>query len=308
MEAGLRETIKTSKGGARGRAPAPTLRRGPSQRQGRRGRMGNPFSKRSDDEGNRGADDGLEKLARLIAKSRRVSFFTGAGISVDSGIPDFRSPGGLWERFDPFRYCDYDVFLHSPHLFWSMVAHLYVSIHEKLGGTLDELNRGQVKQPRPNAGHIAIADLESLGKRVTVINQNIDGLHSLAGNSDVVELHGTESSCECTQCKRPASRDEVMEQMVSNQAFSRARDQAFVPKCQHCQGIVRANVVLFGEPLPTGAIAKAARSVYASAVVIVSEDPLMSPPRIDRHLTAVFSFSLCSGRSSDRAWRSRPRT
>ena len=81
--------------------------------------MGNPFSKRSDEEGDRGADDGLEKLARHIAKSRQVSFFTGAGISVDSGIPDFRSPGGLWETFDPFRYCDYDVFLESPHLFWS---------------------------------------------------------------------------------------------------------------------------------------------------------------------------------------------
>ena len=97
-------------------------------------------------------EDPLEASARLIARATSITVFTGAGISVESGIPDFRSEGGLWQRFDPSVYCDYEVFRDRPEMFWTMVTSLYGDVHARLGGTREELRRGELRKPKPNAG------------------------------------------------------------------------------------------------------------------------------------------------------------
>ena len=118
-------------------------------------------------------EDPLEASARLIARARSITVFTGAGISVESGIPDFRSEGGLWQRFDPSVYCDYDVFRDRPEMFWTMVTSLYGDVHARLGGTREELRRGELKKPKPNAGEHerwamapALSHLQQRGERV----------------------------------------------------------------------------------------------------------------------------------------------
>lgn len=112
-----------------------------------------------------------------------MTVFTGAGCSVEppSSIPDFRSPGGLWSRYDPAVYCEYNTFVGQPHLFWEMATELTRDIHAINGGTQEELlETGTVRHARPNAAHVAIADLERLGCVTACITQNIDGLHGKA--------------------------------------------------------------------------------------------------------------------------------
>jgi len=236
------------------------------------GHMWSSSSRRAKEE-----EDPFEEACKVIAKANRIAVFTGAGISVDSGIPDFRSPGGLWERFNPFLYCDYDTFLSRPELFWTMVMSLYKDIHLRLGGTLGELRSGNVMQPKPNEGHKALAELGELAK-VTVITQNIDGLHQRAGSKRVIELHGTEADCICMKCGATVSREEVLQQMIEAKAFEEGAK--YVPKHEKggCGGVLKANVVFFGDALPTGAMMRAAKSVYASSVVIVVGSSLEVAP------------------------------
>lgn len=128
-------------------------------------------------------DEGIEKLARMLAGGRSMTVFTGAGCSVEppSSIPDFRSPGGLWSRYDPAVYCEYNTFVGQPHLFWEMATELTRDIHAINGGTQEELlETGTIRHARPNAAHVAIADLERLGCVTACITQNIDGLHGKA--------------------------------------------------------------------------------------------------------------------------------
>lgn len=211
--------------------------------------------------------DPFEEACQAIAKAKRITVFTGAGISVDSGIADFRSPGGLWTKFNPAIYCDYEVFLQRPDKFWEMVLHLYKDIHLKLGGAESDLEAGNIRQPQPNAGHKAISNLAKLGKNVTVVTQNIDGLHKQAGSSNVIELHGTDSSCTCCSCGRTFTRDPALRQL--KEALADGGQVPVVPKCDDCGGVLKPNIILFGEPLPTGAIMKALKSVIASSVVLV---------------------------------------
>lgn len=108
--------------------------------------MGSLLSRRR--RSSEGDDEPLEAAAKLIAKARSVVLFSGAGISVDSGIPDFRSPGGLWSRFDPGIYCHIQTFMDDPSMFWTMVLSLYHDVHYKLGGTAEELSSGEIREVR----------------------------------------------------------------------------------------------------------------------------------------------------------------
>ena len=108
--------------------------------------MGSLLSRRR--RSSEGDDEPLEAAAKLIAKARSVVLFSGAGISVDSGIPDFRSPGGLWSRFDPGIYCHIQTFMDDPSMFWTMVLSLYHDVHYKLGGTAVELSSGEIREVR----------------------------------------------------------------------------------------------------------------------------------------------------------------
>ncbi len=161
------------------------------------------------------------ELARLVRTARSGVVLTGAGVSTDSGIPDFRSRLGLWRDADPMRFATQRGFLADPIAFYD-----FWRVH--LGGLADV---------KPNVTHEVVAQLEARGFVRAVITQNIDGLHQAAGSKNVHEVHGTFRTVRCLECgvREPSSR-----------AFSIARR---APRCRVCAGLLRPDVVLFGEPL-----------------------------------------------------------
>lgn len=178
-----------------------------------------------------------ENLTALAAAMRRaagqVVVLTGAGISIASQIPAFRSPGGLWDRYDPMEYATIDAFLSEPERVWEMLR--------ALDQTLEAAS--------PNPAHRALAELEDLGLVRAIITQNVDGLHQAAGSKDVVELHGSRFTLSCLDCGRTVRRRDVVEVVY----------RAEVPRCQSCGGLLKPDVVLFGEELPVAAIQRARR-------------------------------------------------
>jgi NAD-dependent deacetylase len=187
--------------------------------------------------------DQIELVARRIEAARKVVALTGAGISVESGIPDFRSPGGLWTRYDPSIYATFESFVNDPSKFWEMAA---------------ELNP-LLEGAEPNPAHTALADLERMGKCEAVITQNIDHLHQRAGTSDVLELHGTYRTGTCLNCGRRHTFEEIAE----------AASKGAVPACSNCAGTVKPDVVLFGEPLNGPVLHRAIELATTSDLVLV---------------------------------------
>jgi NAD-dependent protein deacetylase/lipoamidase len=169
-----------------------------------------------------------ERLARLIRERQPCVVLTGAGISTESGIPDFRSPGGLWDRYDPMEYATIEAFRRDPVKVWEFYAK-----------RLDVL-----RDARPNAAHLALAELERLGLLEAVITQNIDRLHELAGSEHVVEVHGSVRTSVCLDCGASATFEEVVELLANAPA----------PACPRCGAILKPGVVMFGELLPPAEI------------------------------------------------------
>ncbi len=161
----------------------------------------------------------LDEAAAAFRGARHPLALTGAGISVESGIPDFRSDDGLWRRFDPAECATLEAFHRSPAKAW----HFYRALGEILAGKL------------PNPAHQALAELERRGRLRAVITQNIDGLHQVAGSRRVLEVHGEHRHLHCLGCgwKRPVSPADYSEEGV--------------PACRHCRRALKPNVVLFGE-------------------------------------------------------------
>ena len=173
----------------------------------------------------------VERLAGLIRESGCTVALTGAGISVPSGIPDFRSPGtGLWENVDPMEVAHVDVFLRDPARFWSYYRPRF----------------GMLSDKQPNPAHRALAQLEQQGMLDAVITQNIDTLHRKAGSAKVIEVHGTIDTGSCWTCRRTYPRDEI------EPLF----DTGGIARCE-CGGNVKPDVVLFGEMLPEAAMVEA---------------------------------------------------
>jgi len=174
----------------------------------------------------------VARLAELIRESRCTVALTGAGVSVPSGIPDFRTPEkGLWENIDPMEVAHIDVFEGDPARFWSY----YRPRFQTLGGK------------EPNAAHQALAELERRGLLEGVITQNIDRLHRAAGSRDVVEMHGSIETSTCRSCGIGYGLDRV------DALF----DREGVARCAGCRGPVRPDVVLFGELLSEEAMRRA---------------------------------------------------
>jgi NAD-dependent deacetylase len=163
----------------------------------------------------------LSEAAEYFRTTSHPVALTGAGISVGSGIADFRSPGGLWTFFSPDEYATLEVFLHDPEKAWRL--------YRKLGKEL--LGK------KPNRGHHALADLEENGLLSGLITQNVDGLHQAAGNSKVLEIHGDHQRLHCLQCGNivPVIKEHY--------------DMKDVPECQLCFYPLKPNIVLFGEPV-----------------------------------------------------------
>ena len=178
-------------------------------------------------------DTQTERLAAMIQDAESVVALTGAGISVPSGIPDFRTPGtGLWANVDPMEVAHIDVFRRDPERFW----HFY-------GDRFQTLEHRQ-----PNAAHRALARLEAAGLLDAVITQNIDRLHDKAGTRELIEIHGTIGHSSCPTCGSRYLLPDVRDR--------RDHDAAGVPRCD-CGAALKPDVVLFGELLPAGALARA---------------------------------------------------
>jgi NAD-dependent protein deacetylase/lipoamidase len=189
------------------------------------------------------ATDQAERLAELIRESTCTVALTGAGISVPSGIPDFRSPGeGLWEKVNPMEVAHIDAFRRDPAKFWSFYRPRFHVLGDK----------------EPNGAHAALAELEGRGLLEAVITQNIDQLHHKAGSERVIEVHGSIRTSSCQSCGAKFPLDEV------DGLFA----EDGVARCSSCEGPVKPDVVLFGELLPAEAIAEA-ESLAARADLMI---------------------------------------
>jgi NAD-dependent deacetylase len=179
------------------------------------------------------ATAGALRVAELLRGSERAVVLTGAGVSVPSGIPDFRTPGkGLWEKVNPMEVAHIDAFRRDPDRFWRFYS-------QRFAGLVDK---------QPNPAHDAIAELERRGLVRGVITQNIDRLHRRAGSRRVVEVHGSIDNCVCPECGGRVSLDDVLEMLAAG---------AGTPECAACIAVLKPDVVLFGELLPQDAMAEA---------------------------------------------------
>lgn len=177
----------------------------------------------------------IERLLELVAGARSVVALTGAGISVPSGIPDFRTPRtGLWANVDPMEVAHIDAFREDPVRFWRFYGERFATLGEK----------------QPNGAHRALVALEASGHLEGVITQNIDMLHRKAGTVELVEMHGSIACCLCPGCGGEVELEEVRTRL--------ARELDGVPRCEQCGGALKPNVVLFGEMLSEPALRRAA--------------------------------------------------
>lgn len=191
----------------------------------------------------------LSDAAHLIAKPASVLVFTGAGISVESGIPSFRGPGGLWEKYDP-AFIEIDHFYSHPEQCWPQIKEIFY----------DHWGKAQ-----PNAAHKAVAAMQKHGWVHTLVTQNIDALHQRAGSSGVVEFHGTLDQLVCTECRfRSAPSKELLAPAV--------------PECPSCGALLKPDFVFFGEGIPENAQAAAFEAAEkVSSVLVVGTSGQVMP-------------------------------
>lgn len=188
--------------------------------------------------------DAATRLAAIMRGSESVVALTGAGISVPSGIPDFRSPGtGVWTRVNPMEVAHIDVFRRDPARFWAFYGHRFQALEDK----------------RPNRAHEILAELEEAGLLDAVITQNIDRLHARAGSRELVEVHGSISTSSCLECRATLSLEEVRRRQ--------AEADDGVPRCD-CGEPLKPDVVLFGELLPVDALERAQELASRAEVLL----------------------------------------
>jgi len=195
----------------------------------------------------------IQKAAQLIHTARHVVVFTGAGHSTPSGVPDFRSTGtGLWSRVDPMIVASIEIFRQHPRAFFDWSRPLMRLMLEA----------------QPNAAHLALAELEQMGKLRAVITQNIDNLHQRAGSSRVLELHGHWQESTCLQCHKVVPSITYLDEWLESGA---------VPHCE-CGGVLKPNVILFGEMLPQDVLAAAQAEAMACDLMLVVGSSLTVMP------------------------------
>ncbi len=174
----------------------------------------------------------LREVASRLAEAKRAAAFTGAGISTESGIPDFRSPGGVWSRYKPVMYQEFVASHDARRRYWAMKKEAFREFSEA----------------RPNVGHRVLAEWESAGRLRGVITQNIDGLHQDAGSTNVLELHGTSREAYCLDCDQRYPAAKVQEWLEAGEE---------VPACRACSGWLKPATVSFGQNLPVDVLAAA---------------------------------------------------
>ncbi len=232
-------------------------------------------------------DAKIQRFAELLAASPKIAALTGAGISTESGIPDFRSSTGIYQTTSEAVF-SIDFFNENPGEFYRIFGPFYA----------------QTVAAAPNAGHVALADLERLGKRVEIVTQNIDALHTAAGSTSVWEIHGTLRTSSCVACERS----------FEPSVFGAPVAAGEVPRCPECGGVLKPDVTFFGEALPERALAGAQRAMWETRLLLVLGTSLQvypaaglprecdadvpfvvvnrTPTPLDRFATLVFRESL----------------
>ena len=181
-----------------------------------------------------------KELIEKLKSAKSILFFTGAGISAESGIETFRGKGGLWNKMSAQELASFDGFMKNPNLVWEWYQY----------------RRKIVRETEPNAGHKKIAEFEKCFNEVTVVTQNVDNLHKRAGSTNILELHGNIERNFCLDCKT----------FYNVEKFIEAHE---VPKCEKCGGMIRPDVVWFGEMLPQGIFAEAERKAIESDICFI---------------------------------------
>lgn len=193
-----------------------------------------------------------EKAAKSITGSKSVVVLTGAGISTESGIPDFRSPGtGLWEKYDPMEALSAAVLYNEPEKFYSLGFKIITSMKDAV----------------PNKAHYIIAELEKMGMIDLVVTQNIDGLHHKAGSRNVYEVHGTTRTCSCEKCG----------EKYDTALIEKRVDGGEVPPRCRCKGLIRPDVVLFGDMLPKCFYDSIDKVENADLLIVIGSSLSVSP-------------------------------
>ncbi|MGH9833505.1 MAG: SIR2 family NAD-dependent protein deacylase [Blastocatellia bacterium] len=195
----------------------------------------------------------FEEAVKLIAASTRIVGFTGAGISTESGIPDFRSPNGVWANN---RIIEYQEFVSSRAgrvEYWRQKVAMWP----------------EMRAAQPNAGHLAFAELERRAKLRAMITQNIDGLHQRAGNTNIIELHGTTVETVCLTCGARISMDE---------ALRRVEEGDLAPECEPCGGLLKPATVSFGQSMPAREMDLAVKACYDCEVFLAVGSSLVVYP------------------------------
>ncbi len=189
----------------------------------------------------------IKEAAEIIVNSKSTISLTGAGVSVESGIPDFRSAGGLWDKFDPAEYATIHAFQQDPEKVWNMLR------------AMDDVVSGA----RPNAAHIGMGKLEKMGLLQCIITQNVDNLHQDGGAENVIEYHGNVSTLSCLECgKGYGSKEKSVEG---------------TPKCE-CGQILKPDVIFFGESIPQDAMNRSFQLANsAEAVIVAGTSAVVSP-------------------------------
>ena len=182
----------------------------------------------------------VDRLAELLRQRQPCVVLTGAGISTESGIPDFRSAEGVWARYDPFEVAHIDALRRDPARVWEFYA----------------LRLDALAQAEPNGGHRALAELEQEGWIRAIVTQNVDGLHGRAGSRDVVEVHGSLREAECIQCGGRVPMAVAVESLP-------------VPACPECGELLKPGVVMFGELLPSAAMDRATALAQEASLLLV---------------------------------------
>jgi NAD-dependent deacetylase len=181
-------------------------------------------------------DEQIAKGTQMIKDAQAILVFTGAGLSTESGIPDFRSPGGVWDRYDPSDFYFQKIISDEKarEKYWKMSTEFYDTMKDAL----------------PNVAHLAVRDIEDSGKLLAVVTQNIDHLHHKAGNSEdkIIEIHGTAFSVSCLNCGKKYGRDEIQRRLKSG---------VKIPHCEECSGILKPDTISFGQAMPEDKMAQA---------------------------------------------------
>jgi NAD-dependent deacetylase len=189
------------------------------------------------------AREPVAQLAALIREAQPCVVLTGAGVSTESGIPDFRSPTGIWAQFDPLEYASIEAFRRDPAKVWSFYTPRFAMLTEA----------------KPNDAHRALAELEHAGFVRAIVTQNIDLLHERAGARDVIEVHGSIRTSSCRACGASYPLEEVVALLETEAA----------PSCPTCGGVLKPDVVFFGELLPEDAIARATELARDAGLLLV---------------------------------------